>query len=446
MKYLLHTFVWLTVIAAMGCNSQKKAMLDAQKYQNSGLHQEAFNKYLAIYQESKSTDAHIALSGVAQTISNKNFSEAKMLAGSGNWESALVALDKAVEFVMEQQWLGLSMPFYAETLKGECYEAIAAENYRKAEDAAHNERYADSKMYLEKVFRYQPNHEQARYLSKVLSFLSTFKKGVKAMELGLYRDAYFYFEFVAEKDADFGDVLNLLKSCKEKASFTLSYLSVASGLAPKSLEQGIATSAKQEILNCKNPFIKLVSRDELDLILTEQQNSMAASFDQDQIVEAGKLLGAEYIILGEVISYQSNQQNPVVMNKLGYLGKTRLARKVQYQEVYVDHSFSIIYRYHLVDAETGEVLAAENIPFDYKNKLHYAVYSGDSSSLYPIDPSDTGDVFQDFVYPSEQGKRVLDDLLKAPRNSLSEAEQLSMFLDFIGNQIATKVDEFALTR
>ena len=131
---------------------------------------------------------------------------------------------------------------------------------------------------------------------------------------------------------------------------------------------------------------------------------------------------------------------------MGFLGKTRLARKVQYQEVFVDNSFSIIYRYHLIDAETGEVVAAENIPFNYKNELHYAQYSGDSSNLYPIDPSETGDVFQDLIYPSEQGKRVLDDLLNAPRLRLTEADQITMFLEFIGHEIADKVNEFAMTK
>jgi hypothetical protein len=441
-KYIFLPFV----IAAFGCNTQKNAMMDAQKYADSGLYQEAFNKYLSIYQESKSTDAHIALASVAQTISNKNFSEAQLLAGRGNFESAIDALDKAEAFVFEHQWLGLTMPFYAESLRSDCRSNIAAQYYSKAEEAARNDRYADAKMYLEKVFRNQPNHEEAKYLQRVLSFLPTYKKGLKAMELGLYREAYLYFDVVADKDADFGDVLTLLKECKDKASFTLSYLTLPSQMAPAALEQAISTSVKQEILACKNPFIKLVSRDQLDVIISEQQNAMSASFDQNKIVEAGKLLGADFIIVGEVISFNNNQPEPQVVNKMGFLGKTRLARKVQYQEVYVDNSFSIIYRYHLMDAETGEVVAAENIPFNYKNELHYAQYSGDSSNLYPIDPSETGDVFQDLIYPSEQGKRVLDELLSAPRLRLTEAEQITMFLEFIGHEIADKVNEFAMTK
>lgn len=421
-------------------------MADAKKYADSGLHQEAFNKYLSIYQESNSADAHIALASIAQTISNKNFSEAQMLAGRGNYESALEAIDKAEGFVFENQWLGLSIPFYAETLRADCKSNIAAQYYTKAEEAAHNERYSDAKMYLEKVFRNQPNHEQAKYLQRVLGFLPTYKKGLKALELELYRDAYLYFEVVAEKDADFGDVLTLLKECKEKASFTISYLTVPSQLAPNSLEQAISTSVKQEILACKNPFVKLVSREQLDIIISEQQNAMSASFDQNKIVEAGKLIGAEYIIVGEVIAYTNNQSAPQIINKIGFLGKTRLARRVQYQEVFVDNSFSIIYRYHLMDAETGEVIAAENIPYNFKNELHYAQYSGDTSNLYPIDPANTGDVFQDLIYPSEEGKRLLDNLLSAPKTRLSEAEQITKFLDFIGHEIADKVNEFALTR
>jgi hypothetical protein len=228
--------------------------------------------------------------------------------------------------------------------------------------------------------------------------------------------------------------------------FTLSYVVVHNNEAPNSMELAIATSAKQQILELKNPFVKLVERDQIDVLLGQQQSLMLPIFDQNHIIDAGKLLGAEYLIVGELIAYENSSPNLTTINKTGILGKTRLGRRVQYKEFIGEAEFTMIYRYHLVNAETGEILAAESIPFSLSQKVHYAVYQGDSSQLYPAEPASTGAVINDLFYPSEEGKAKLDQLLQAPRNVKPEAEILADCFDQISKKIAAKVNEFALSR
>ncbi|WP_306644046.1 CsgG/HfaB family protein [Sanyastnella coralliicola] len=441
------TLLLLIALSLTACQGYKKSMAEAEQYRTAGMHLEALDRFEAIYKENpKKVEAHIQLKETATFVMNKYYSEVQLLIGQGNYQSALNALDRAEDFMSKYQWLGLETPFYAANLRSEARYKLGQSYFVRAQQAVEAEEWDDAEMYAYQARKYGFREKELDYLEVMIDIVPTFRKGLKAKELGLYQDAYAYFEEVSEIDADFSDVLLHMDECLEKSSFTISYLH-AGGHLKANRDKAIITGVKEEILSLDNPFIRVVSRDDLDVILDEQMNSMTGAFDEDIIVEAGKLLGAEFLIVGELLNSES-QVSPVSrVRKKGYEGNTVIAKKVEYTEKSQTVKHIVSYRYHLLDAETGEVLAAENIPYTFEENHTWLDYSGDPDQLYPgqwkykliLSATDAVDL---------DNAAKQDIMEKARRRPLkvSDLELEQRFIEFISQEVANKVDRLAWER
>jgi hypothetical protein len=69
------------------------------------------------------------------------------------------------------------------------------------------------------------------------------------------------------------------------------------------VENQLSANVKQEILDLKNPLIILVDRDHTDELLAEQQRNMSGVYDDRYVAEAGKLIGAQYVLTGRILRF-----------------------------------------------------------------------------------------------------------------------------------------------
>jgi hypothetical protein len=423
-------------------------LADAQTYEEAGMHEEAMRRYKDLYQSKpQRPEAHIKLRNTAQYILDRYYADARMLSGQGKYDRALEMLDEARSFSMQNQWLDLNEPMSSETLKAEIHQALADQYYREAEQALKEERWEKAKDLIAKSRRYNRDREELEYLDLMVRILPEFRRGMKAKELGLYQEAYYYFEKVANIDADFSNVLQHMQECLDKSSFTVTYVHYTANGKNSGRDKAIITTVKQEVLALDNPFIRLVARDDIDVLIEEQLNSMSGVFDEEAAVEAGKLLGAEYVVVGEVLNTDLRLSPVKSVQHKGWAGPTTQARKVEYTERRRDLTHIVSFRYHLMNAETGEVLAAENIPYTYTDELNWIDYNGDPDQLYPGDWK-----FKllgssiDRVDTDTKAKAEIDELLMARRQALSEAELEQHFIQFIGAEIAHKLEHYANER
>lgn len=437
-----------SLLLLAGCQTYKQSLADAQTYEEAGMHEEAMRRYKDLYQSKpQRPEAHIKLRSTAQYILDRHYADARMLTGQGKYDQALVVLDDARSFAMQHQWLDLNEPMTAETLKADIYKALADQYYREAETALREERWEKAKDLIAQSRRYDRDREELEYLDLMVRILPEFRKGMKAKELGLYQEAYYYFEKVANIDADFSDVLAHMQECLERADFTVTYVHYTLNGQNSGRDKAIITSVKQEVLALDNPFIRLVARDDIDVLIEEQRNSMTGVFDEEAAVEAGKLLGAEYVVVGEVLDTDLRLSPVKSVQHKGWAGPSTQSRKVEYIERRRDLTHIVSFRYHLMNAETGEVLAAENIPYTYTDQLNWIDYNGDPDQLYPGDWK-----FRligssvDRVVTDPKSKEEIDELLIARRQVLSEAELEQHFIQFIGAEIAHKLEHYANER
>lgn len=440
---LIALFASWTLVA---CNSQKKALSEAQSLRAAGMHQMAFDRYYGIYVEAPSD--HEAYKGLKETGSylvNMAYAQVQMLVGQERYEGALKALDDAERFYNQYAWLELQRPFYAETIRQEIHKSIADYNFAQAQDAVHREQWDEARMYLNTARRYNRRKEEIEYLDLMIRILPDYKKGQKAMELKLYQEAYGYFEKVSRIDADFGNVLTLMDECLLNGRITLAVVQLPHHDGPRSQDRALVSAVKQAILAQNNPFVRLVSRDDLDYLLQEQRNSMLGTFDERALIEAGKLVGAEYIVLGDLLKYDLETRLTRDQAQKGFTGRNILSKKVEYYERESTLSLEALYRFTLVRAETGEVLAAENITFYEEDVIHWADYMGDHMSLYPGNWNYIGlPSLQDKVHVDL--KPGLDRLLKARNRHVPASDFENRFFDRVGAEVGAKISSFAQVR
>ncbi len=439
--------LFLLVGILAGCSPHKRTLEEAASLRNAGMHRDAFNRYLSIYQSDPSvTEALIGLRDAGNAVTTRLFSEVQMLQSQGNFNAALTALDDADRFVNEYKWLELRAPFFSGGMREELFASIARESYTKAEDAVRREQWDEAREHLRVARRYNRTMEEVEYLDRVIRVMPDFRRGQKAMELRLYQEAYGFFEKVSMIDADFNGVLELMDECIQKGRINLTVIPITrSNASLSSTERAMVTAIKQRVLEAQNPFIRLVARDDLDILLEEQRNSMSGMFDQSALIEAGRLIGAEYVVVAELLRFDIKTDIVRDIQQKGYLGRNILARKVEYREIESKRSYDAVFRFYLVKSETAEVLAAETIPLYEEESRHWAEFDGDHTSLHPGNWNFPGvPSLQDKVFTDQ--KWSLDRLLAADRKHTPIGNFERRLIELVSVETARQVNEYATDR
>jgi hypothetical protein len=208
------------------------------------------------------------------------------------------------------------------------------------------------------------------------------------------------------------------------------------------LEATISSRIKQNILALNDPFITLVERDDIWQILEEQKLGMGAGMDEETVTQAGKLIGAQYLVTGEILAYDDVLSNLHIEERQGYLGSTTKSKKVKYEEVSQSRRTTAVFRYQIINAETGVVHASETLPFELHDEVRYALFSGEDGDLYPgVWTSKLIPMRSDKVYGWDE-KQELDKLLNAPRTPRTGKLLEQEVIDNIASSVAQKVSDF----
>lgn len=434
----------IILVALTSCNSSKEVLRQAEQYSEAGMHQEAFQRYVSAYrQDPKSVEAHIGAKSMGNLLVNKYFAEVQLLVSTGNYESALQALDLAEQFYHEFQWLNIDRPMNGLLSRSAIRQKIGENYYQMALTASLDDNWDAVNMYLSKVSRYAPNHPEAAYLELMSSIVPEYKRGVKAMELGLFQEAIPYFKKVIDIDADFSDAVALYYECIELSKMTVAYIHTNEKNIGDKYNECLVSYVHEEILSKENPFITLVSRDKLNHLTDEQILTMGGTFNEETVVEAGNFLGAEYLILGEIQGIEAiddvGSSSPLTY-PIGFNGLTRSK-----PEEGRSRTLKIVYKYQLVNAETGEIVAAQSLPFENTSNVQWEKNNSTLESLPSIWEQAVFDEILNMTTgrkgTSKKKKKELDKLEK-----MTEEEQLQLFFEFVSNEIATKLDDFAKNR
>jgi curli biogenesis system outer membrane secretion channel CsgG len=148
-------------------------------------------------------------------------------------------------------------------------------------------------------------------------------------------------------------------------------------------------------MGSNDPFLVVVDRESIDLILQEQQLELSGLTSGAEL-EIGSLLGVKAILKGTVTGCSVSTTPLRHDNKRGYEkyrvetidseGKKRYEtkyRSVGYTEFYQSSEVDISFTLKLVSMETGAILSSKTIESYSSDDVRYLKYGGNSNMLYP---------------------------------------------------------------
>ena len=351
--------------------------------EQGGLTQKAFEKYNEVYEQYGKPEGLVGMRRIAQADLNAQFQSAQLECMRGNYEKALDMYESAYAFVSKHSTLQLAIPTSAESQNASCKSDYINFLYESAENAVKDERYEEAQVLIRKLRSLDRNNKKAEYLDLLSRIYPNYNRGVKAMELGYWREGYDFFNEVVKLDAGFKDALQRMNECLQKAKFTIAYIPVEKKNMDEGTVKSLSGAVKQRILQLQSPFIELVEREGIETLLGEQMTSMTAAFDEQKVIEAGRLIGARYIVTGEIVSYDHKVAQQRAIERKAYLGPTTNSKKVKYMEYRLGRGLDAAFKFQILDAETGRVFATEMIPFSERDNVVWSDFEGDYTRLYP---------------------------------------------------------------
>ena len=417
----------LIVAAALftACSGSKSYAKKASKLDQAGLYAEAAEMYLQSVQRSqKNVDAKIGLKKTGQMLLNDKLSEFFKFANMGTKADAVDAYLNAKLYQERVDRLGvkLEIPDHYRTefekIKGE----HLVELYNEGQALMEKQDFKNAEAVFASIARLEPNYKDATSLQTVAYLEPLYRTGKSDLEAGHYRKAYEGFSKVIEKDAAYKDANSLRNECLAKGQYSIAVLPFKNTSTRPEMAPKVQEYAMTALTETKDPFIKLVDRENMDRILEEQRLGMSGVVDEQTAVRVGNLMGAQAVLMGTLIDYREEPgtlkrstkdayESYRVKKKDPVTGEEMLItqyKPVKYQEYYQENKVYVSFSYRLVSLETGEVLMSKVVDRQAEDNVYYANYEGNKDLLHPARNGvvDLGD----------RSRRDLRSLLTAPRS------------------------------
>jgi len=435
----------MLMLFLISCSGGDSFFNDAKLYEENNMPLEAIKSYERSFRQNDNVQAHVALKNIAQRYTEGELAAVRMAIQGGNFQEAEQRITQLDRFEREYHWLNLGIAPKISQVQSDLDKVWASQLYDKAYKAVIEERYEDADIYIYQLERKDTNYPELSYLKLLRELIPNYNKGEKAFELKLYREAMNYYAQVIALDVDYKNALERFNYCLEQVRFSLSVVLKSNDAIPDPLERAISAEIKQAIIGLNDKSIQLVDRENIDDLLAEQLLGMGAGFQEDLSGQAGELMGAQYVIIGEFVNYKVRSSPERRYERKGYLGPSTNDQKVVYYYYEREDDMEASFRFVMVETATGKVVSADNIPFVQSDKIAYARFNGNAQRLYPgnwrtkLLGSRMDEVYRD-------QKPALDVLLSSHTSGSSEVGFQETFTELIASRISEMIAKFAEER
>ncbi len=346
--------------------SQKKIIRQAAEYEAAGLFEKAAEEYMqALYKNAKKPEALLGLKRNAQKVIDSKLSEYFILRNSESIEQAISKFDEVLYYQKRLKYfeVNISIPSYYIKDYENDKEAIAE------------------------------NSKNLREVNQNVKLNNLYETGERLYHAKNYAKAWSYFDSVRIISNGFKETDRYLNQI-ESLSTTVAV--VSDKINRIKIDETLRNMLIAEISQLKNPFIKMVSRDNLATLIEEQKLGISGVIDEQSAVELGKLLGVKAMIITKVINQSflidqpsEKRKTAYLANKVTFFNSATQSNdyKIVYQPVFYDEveqmgQYFIVVQYQLISVETAEILKSDIVDCKIEERVHYAHYMGDSNALY----------------------------------------------------------------
>ena len=431
-RYWIHLILAACVLTTLqGCNGSKAFVKRAVKMEEAGMTSQAANLYYtALVKKPTNIDAMVGLKRTGQIVLAQHISAFDQAVMNHQREGALDAWHDAEAWDSKLDAVGVDLAFPEgkratyETVKN----AHLDESYQKANELLEQESFEEALRELDAILELDNTYEDAPALRNVAYCEPRYRRAVEAQDASRFREAYKEFGEVVAEDASYKDAADRRLESLEEGRFAVALVEFKNGSSIVNLEVKMQSMVEQSLMGSDDPFLKVVDRESLALILQEQSmgmNGLTSGGD----VEIGNILGAKALLKATITSANHTQTRLTTTRQTGYEeykvervneeGKKYFEtkyREVTYKEHSQQASLEMTCTYKFISTTTGEVLSSNTLSTRTSDNIQYITYGGNQSKFYL--GGTTG------ARRGSNGRRERDRLLSA-RKALKSADVLA---------------------
>lgn len=374
----------MTNLMLLGCSTYKAQLQDAKEYEEARMYSKALSLYSELLVRKESKEALIGKKRVIDAYIKEDFdSPIRLLCMQEKFSEADELLAKLKDFVENNKDMDVKEPYGLKEFVKQSKHSYCEGLYKQAESEVLASKYDKAKEKLNVIRSLVSDFPNLRYLEGMCELYPNYYLATKALEAGSLREAYSALKKIDDIDPSFKDAKQLMEGCLKQGRITVAYVVVDKTNVKNEVEKEMGSQVVQALLENKDPFLTMLDRDYTNKILEEQKMAMSGLFDEQTIIQAGQLMGAKYILLGEVVEYSADQKLNDYGLKKGYLGKKISDQKVKYRQYNKKFTTQMRFRINMIDSETGETLFNTVFPLNKVKEIDWAEYTGDYKMVYP---------------------------------------------------------------
>lgn len=411
-------------LSLTSCTGSKKFYKKGVKLQESGLHQEAADAfYASLLRKRDNVDAKIGMKKSGQLVLSKKLQDFTKFKTLDQKKSAVYSYVSALEYQKKISKVGveLEIPAFYESDYEAVTQAYLHELYEEGIELLEDGRFAEAEVNFKEIGKFDSNYKDAGNLEDIAYLEPLYESGLEHFNGQRFRSAYLDFGKAVDRDPDFKDCVEMKANSLAEGLFTMALLPFSNSTNKPGLDQKISAYALDALANINDPFLKVVDRENMELIINEQQLGLSGVIDAETAVQVGNLTGAEAIITGTVLGLEVNEGRLVKSSRSGFESyrvkktnpetkktyyETRY-RSTSYNEYTKENSATVTFQYKIISLETGEVIDSKIMDQTIKDRIHYADFRGENNNLWPEKNGQ--------AYTNRNAKRQLDGLLNASR-------------------------------
>lgn len=448
---ILTVFAVALSFALTSCNGSKAFTKRAVKLEEAGMVTDAANSYyVAVMKNRTNVDAQIGLKRTGQTVLNKKLNEFAQAKSFGNKKEAVYKFLNADEYFTKISNVGvtLEVPEFYLTDYIDVRDSYLADLYDEGTQLLEEEQFGQAEQRFAEIQKLDPEFKDAAELKDIAYLEPLYNDGVSALNAEMYRSAYNNFDKVIKRQSTYKDAKMLQDRSVEEGRYTMAMLHFENGTNQSGLDAKVEAYALDALTSINDPFLKIVDRKHMDLIIEEQHLGLSGIIDEATAVTVGNLLGAKAIVTGTVLNY--NTENGKVSSRTipayeqykekkwnaaeeKYYYDTKY-RKTNFKEYYNHNSANLTFQFKVISLATGEVVMSQIIEKEASDEIRYGKYDGDYSKLYPSR--------NDAVSMNRSERRSLQGLFTARQRLRSGNELGNDLFDLVAKDMKNDIQSF----
>lgn len=443
MKKILFFCSIFLFVCFYSCSS-KKLTSKAIELENAGLFQEAAEYYFqALTRKRDNIEAQIGLKRNGQKVLDGLLQKFHSYYTNKDYQNAVYQYIDAQNYEHKVQSVNVMLNFPTQYNQAfiESKGIFLEDLYKKGTIEFQNKNYAQSERIFNEIVQIDDMYKDSQQLLEISIIEPMYINGRQLLSNTQYKKAYFQFDEISRRNANYKDVQILKDKALQNAQLSIVMLPVYCASSQSTYAQSIAGQVYDKFLASQNPFIKVIDRT-YSLRLLEQQKINLSPFNNfssatgvssfknsKSILDIGKLVNAKSVWIAKINLLSIQNPMPKIEKKIAYIqtqekvfDETTKMQKIvskytetEYSEIDIQHNVSINFDFQLISTETGEILASEVINHNLSDHVHFAKYtSGDYQSLSP-NPNNTNLANEKMAlhekFRSRSDIRPIDDMI-----------------------------------